>query len=34
MNYDVRTVVGKDIPISSIGLALELDHGKMALSPP
>jgi uncharacterized protein involved in outer membrane biogenesis len=33
VNYEVRTVVGKDIPISNIGLALELDHGKMTLSP-
>ena len=33
VHYDVRTVVGKDIPISNIGLALQLDHGKMTLSP-
>lgn len=33
VNYEVRTVVGKNIPISNIGLALELDHGKMSLSP-
>jgi uncharacterized protein involved in outer membrane biogenesis len=33
INYEARTVVGKDIPISNIGLALGLDHGKMTLSP-
>ncbi len=33
VNYQVRTVVGKNIPISDIGLALDLDHGKMTLSP-
>ncbi|MBO9576958.1 MAG: AsmA family protein [Sphingobium sp.] len=33
VNYEVRTVVGKNVPISNIGLALDLDHGKMSLSP-
>jgi len=33
VNYEVRTVVGKDVPISNIGLALQLDHGKLTLSP-
>lgn len=33
VNYQVRDVVGKNIPISDIGLALGLDHGKMTLSP-
>ncbi|MBO9576386.1 MAG: AsmA family protein [Sphingobium sp.] len=33
VQYDVRTVVGKNVPISNIGLALDLDHGKLSLSP-
>lgn len=33
VNYAVRTVVGRNIPISNIGLALDLDHGRLALSP-
>ena len=33
VKYDVRTVVGKNIPISNIGLTLGLDHGKLSLSP-
>lgn len=33
VKYDVRTVVGKNIPISNIGMTLALDHGKMTLSP-
>jgi uncharacterized protein involved in outer membrane biogenesis len=33
IRYDVRTVVGKNIPISNIGLGLALDHGKLTLSP-
>ncbi|HEY1124809.1 MAG TPA: AsmA family protein, partial [Sphingobium sp.] len=33
VNYQIRDVVGKNIPISDIGLALGLDHGKMTLSP-
>ncbi len=33
VKYDVRIVVGKHIPISNIGLTLDLDHGRLALAP-
>jgi uncharacterized protein involved in outer membrane biogenesis len=33
VKYQARTVVGKNVPISDIGLALALDQGKLTLSP-
>ncbi len=33
LDYTVRTVEGRDIPISNIGLKLDLDHGMLKLSP-
>ncbi len=33
VDYSVRTVEGRDLPISNIGLKLDLDHGMLKLSP-
>ncbi len=33
LDYTVRTVEGRDLPISNIGLKLDLDHGMLKLSP-